>query len=173
MAEKWNKELDCDWLNYCKGLVTDCIPKPYICKKLKADWKEGENNYFEKKHVSSCKSALRVMILRKSKKISKSDCGFDQQMGFTDLWIIWLTTRSLKWRDGSGPSCFWYEKQKKKETGRTDLAKEPAKKTCSYCSSSCSSSSCSCGLGIMAGLLMMILHTTRFGLRIIILQIAK
>lgn len=81
MAEKWNKELDCDWLNYCKGLVTDCTPKLYICKKLQADCKVGENNYFWKKKVVICKSPLRVMILRKSKKILQSDCGFDNLMG--------------------------------------------------------------------------------------------
>lgn len=50
IAEKWEKELDCDQLKYSKGLVTNCIPKSYAYK-LQADCKEGENNYFWRKKV--------------------------------------------------------------------------------------------------------------------------
>lgn len=159
MAEKWDKELGCDQLNQCKGLVTDCFPKSYIHKQFQTAKRE-KIIISEKKNVASFISPLGVMTLRKSKKISQPDCGFDNLMAFTDLWIIWLTTvRSPKWRGGSGLSCFWHGKQKKKERGRTDLVKEPAEETCCC-------SCCYCGLGIMAGFLLLILYTTSFGLRI-------
>lgn len=84
MAQKWNKELDCDQLNFCKGLVTDCIPKSYIYKQIQVDCKEGEN-ISKKINVVSCKSPPRMWILRKSKKISQSVCSFDNLMGFIDV----------------------------------------------------------------------------------------
>lgn len=168
MAEEWNRELDHSWLNHCKGLVIDRILKRYISKQFQTakNMQRRRKNWFLQKIVASEKFSIKNdeerMVPRESKKISRSVYGFDNHMGFADclLWITWLTTvRSPKWRDSSGPSCFWHGKQKKKEGGRVDLAKKTTEKTCSCCSAYCC-----CSMGIMAFLLLQILYTTRFSL---------
>ena len=63
MAEEWNRQLDCDWLNHCKGLVTDRISKRCIYKQFQTakNMQRRRKNWFLQKLQLVTNSPLRVM----------------------------------------------------------------------------------------------------------------